>query len=164
MKKLTPTTTHDDNKLIWNSDQGQYELAFEYCKAEFDQNFVDDDTLKKRIKKNSRVVYRFIDSRVNQYNRPLVVAILTRTTEGRKFILDLLTAQFESDVESGYNDITNTSAINVADGRILPREEIKRNEVSVATENVWDNSSAYFGVNLGYQGTFPAYYYLFLGN
>ena len=162
MRRLTPTQPRDDDKLVWNADRGEYELNFEYCKREFDQTFQDDDTLKRRIKKNSRTVYRFIDNRVNQYNRPIVVALLSRTEEGRKFIFELLSTQFESDVDSGYNDLTGISAVNVANGQIIPREEIQRNTVSVATEQVWDNSQAYLGINIGYQGQFPPYYYLFI--
>ena len=162
MKRLRPTIIHDDDKLVWNTTYGQYQLAFEFCKSEYEENFADDDILKKRIRKNSKVVYRYIDNMVNQYNRPVVIALLTKTEEGRKFIFDLLETQFESDVESGYNDLTNTSAINLANGQIIPREEIRRNTVSVATEQVWDNSQKYFGINIGYQGQFPPYYYLFL--
>lgn len=164
MKKLHGITPYNDNKLVWNENTEQYELAFEFCKEEYPNNFKDDDTLKSRIKKNSRIVYRFITSRVNQYNRDIVNAVLRKTEEGRKFIFELLSTQFESDVDSGYNDLSMSPAINLANGQIIPREEISRNTVSVATEQAWDNSQAYFGINLGYQAQFPYYYFLYLRN
>lgn len=161
MNKLTPIKPYNDDKLVWNDKNNEYELSFEYCKEEFEDNFADDEILKKRIKKNSQVVYRFIKNRVNQYNRPVVNAILSKTEEGRNFIFELLRTQFESDVDTGYNDLTNVSAINIANGQVLPREEILRNSVSVATESEWDNSSSYFGFNIGYQGQFPYNYFIF---
>ena len=164
MKKLHGITPYSDNKMVWNADTEQYELAFEFCKSEYADNFRDDETLKNRIKKNTRIIYRFITSRVNQYNREVVNAVLRKSEEGRKFIFDLLSTQFESDVDSGYNDLSMSPAINLANGQILPREEIARNTVSVATEQVWDNNQAYFGLNLGYQSQFPYYYFLLLRN
>lgn len=162
MNKLKGIKPYNDNKLVYNDITNEYELAFEFCKEEYPNNFVDDATLKARIKKNSRVVYRFINNRVNQYNKPTVFKILGRTEEGRNFIFDLLRTQFESDVETGYNDLSGVPAINTSNGQIIPREEILRNIVSIATEQVWDDSSTYFGINIGYQGRFPSYYYLYV--
>lgn len=160
MKRLTSIKPYNDEKMIWNDTTKEYELSFEFCKKEYPQNFADDDILKQRIKKNSRAIYRFIYSRIKQFNRPVVEVLLSRSEEGRNFIFELLRTQFESDVDSGYNDLTNVSAINVANNQILPREEIYRNRVSVATEEVWDNSFTYFGFNIGYQGNFPNYFFL----
>lgn len=162
MNKLTRITPYTDDKLVWNAITNQYELAFEFTKEEYPQNFVDDDTLKARIKKNSRVIYNFIKSRVNQYNRPFVDVLLSRTEQGRSFLFEMLRTQFESDVDSGYNDLGNTPAINVANGQVLPREELLRNMVSVATEQVWDNNQSYFGINIGYQSIFPPYYQIMI--
>lgn len=161
LKKINP---YNDEKLTWNENAKQYELAFEFCKEEYPENFRDDDVLKARIKKNSRLVYRFIISRVNQRNRNIVDLLLSRTEQGREFIFKMLSTQFEADVETGYNDLADTPAINVANGQILPREEIKRNEVSVATEDEFDNNQTYFGINIGYQAQFPSYYFLLAGN
>ena len=166
MKKLTPITPYDDDKMVWNESEGQYELKPSYCLNEFDVNFINDDNehtvLQKRIKKNSRIVYRFIKNRVNSYNRLLVLKIINKTEEGRDFIFNLLNTQFESDVDSGYNDLGNAPAINLSNGQVLPREELVRNAVSVATELEWDNNNEYFGINLGYQAQFPPFYFLML--
>lgn len=164
MKKLNAQAPYDDDKLVWNKETNQYELAFEFCKSEYDQNYIDDETLKKRIKKNSRVVYRFIANRVNSFNRILALTMINKSKEGRDFIFNLLRTQMESDVDSGYNDLTNNPAVNLANGQILPREELLRNAVSVATEQEWDNNQLYFGINLGYQAQFPSYYFLFVRN
>ena len=155
---------YDDEKMKWNEEEGQYVLTFEYAKENYEPNFKDDNTLKRRLKKNSRVVYDFISSRINSYNKPLVIAILSRTEEGRKFIFKLLRTQFESDVDSGYNDLGISPAVNLANGQVIPREEILRNTVSVDTEKVWDNNQEYFGINIAYQGMFPPYYFYLFRN
>lgn len=163
MKKLTPIKPYSDNKLEWNEDEGQYFLTFEYCNENYEHNFADDDILKKRIKKNSHHIYNYIKAHVNSRNIPIVTALLYRTKEGRDFIFDLLSTQFEADVETGYNDLGKTPAINVSNGQIIDRNEIRRNLITVETEQIFDNSYDYFGINLSYQAVFPAYYYYFLG-
>lgn len=164
MNRITPVAPYDDDKLVWNSTTQQYELKTSYVKGEFDVAFLNDDNqdtlLTKRIKKNSKVVYRFITSRVNSYNRILALKLLNRTEEGRQLIFNMLNAQMESDIDSGYNDLTGNTAINLSNGQIIPREELERNAVSVATELEWDNNQAYFGINLAYQGQFPQYIHL----
>ena len=164
MYKLTPIKPYDDDKLVFDKMTNQYRLTVEFCNAEFEDSFQDDETLKKRIRKNSRVVYKFIKTRVNQRNLNVVFHILHRTEEGRKFIFDLLSTQMESDVDSGYNDLTDNPAVNLAKSDILPREELLRNMVSVATEVVFDTSASYFGINLGYQAQFPGYIMLMARN
>lgn len=166
MNKITPVAPYDDTKMIWDEDTQQYQLKLSYCKSEFDVAFLNDDNqdtlLQKRIKKNSRVVYRFITSRVNSYNRNLALKLLNRTEEGRQLIFNMLNAQMESDIDSGYNDLTGSTAVNLSNGQIIPREELDRNAVSVATEEEWDNNQVYFGINLGYQGMFPQYIHIML--
>lgn len=166
MNKITPAAPYDDDKMIWDEDTQQYQLKLDYCKEEFDVAYINDDNedtlLKKRIKKNSRVVYRFITSRVNSYNRDFAFKLLNRTAEGRQLIFNMLYAQMESDIDSGYNDLTGSTAVNLSNGQIIPREELNRNTVSVATEEEWDNNQAYFGINLGYQGRIPPYYQILI--
>lgn len=164
MNKITPVTPYSDDKLEWDANNGQYRLSLTYCQEEFEDTFKDSDILAQRIKKNSRIVYRFISSRVNSYNRLTALSLINKTEEGRRFIFELLRSQFESDVETGYNDLGNATAVNTSTGQIIPREEIARNIVSVATEDEWDNSQLYFGINLGYQGRFPQYYQIALRN
>ena len=162
MNRLNKIEPYSDDKLTWNDKTNQYELAFEFCKEEYPQNFRDDDTLKQRIKKNSKTVYNFMLSRINSYNRYLALSMLSNTEEGRNFVFEMLRTQFDSDVDSGYKDLGMSPAVNLSNGQIIPREELQRNLVSVATEQVWDNNQAYFGINLGYQAQFPTYYFLFL--
>lgn len=163
MKKLTPTKPYTDSKLEWSEEDGRYYLTLEYCNKEYDHNFKDDDILKKRIRKNSKNIYNYIRYHTNSRNIPIVTALLYRTEEGRNFIFDLLSTQFEADVETGFNDIGDVTPIDVSSGQIMDRNEIRRNLISVATEEIYDNSVNYFGINLSYQGVFPAYYYYFLG-
>ena len=155
MNKITIIKPYDDESLKYDQSLNRYLLTFEYCKNNFDANFRDDGVLERRIKKNTRNVYNFIYSRVATVNKPVVEFLLTRTKEGRKFILDILSAQMEADVESGYNDLTDFSPINLSKGSVLPREEFKRNQVTVQVEQIFDNSDNYFGVRIGYLGMFP---------
>lgn len=163
MKKLTPIKPYTDSKLEWDEDEGQYYLTFEYCNKHYDHNFADDDILKRRIVKNSDTIYNYIKAHVNSRNLPIVTALLYRTEEGRKFIFDLLKTQFAADVETGYNDLGKTPAINVSNGQIIDRMQLYINQVTIETEQIFDNSVVCFGINLSYQGVFPAYYYYFLG-
>ena len=157
-------TPYDDNSLQFNQDSGRYELTTKYCRANFTINFADDGILERRIKKNTRNVYSFIFSRVATTNKQVVDFMLKRTEEGRKFLLDILSAQMEADIDSGYNDLAMTSPVNLSNGQVIPREEIKRNQVSVATEQIFENSDDYFGFRLGYTGMFPAWLFMFVRN
>ena len=159
MKTLHKQTPFSDNKLEWNAETEQYEVAFQYCKANFDDNFIDDETLKKRIKKNSRKIYRYISNHTYSANRPIVNKVLNYTEEGRQFLFDILTIQMEADVETGFNDLSSTPAINVANGQIIERNELYRNQICVDAEQVFDDSDKYFGFRIGYQCPFPQIYF-----
>lgn len=163
MKQLTTIKPYSDDKLIWNDKTNQYELAFKFVKEEYPGNFQDDATLKRRIKKNSRVIYSFLNYRINNYNKRFVSKLLSNTQEGRNFMFALLSLQFEADVETGYNDIGSTPAINFANGQIMDRNQIWANLVTVDVEQEFDNSPSYFGLNIGVQTALPPNLYLFVG-
>lgn len=150
---------YSDELLKWDEVNKRYELAFEYVKANFDTNFRDDKVLKRRITKNSRVVYNFIYYRSNTKNRVVVEWLLNKTKEGREFLLQALSSQFEADVESGYNDLGDVAPINVANGNIIDRNQIIANQVSTNTEQIIDDNSRYFGINIVYQAQFPWIYF-----
>lgn len=160
MKQLHIIKPHTDDELIWNEKTKQYELTLEYFKSNFEENFKDDEETKKRITQNSRLVYRFIRNRTCSYNRRIVNKIVNYTQEGREFIKEMLTTQMESDVETGYNDLSKIPTINVANGNVIDRNLLYANEVSVPTEEIWDSSDDWFGFRLGYQAPFPPIYYL----
>ena len=124
----------------------------------FQNTYKNDMVLDQRIEQNSDLIYDFIYSRVNTNNNQIVEALLTNTQEGREFIRKMLTYQMQADTESGYSDIRNVPAINVSNGQVIDREEIKRNQVTVAVEQMLTDSARYFGVNLAYQGTYPPYF------
>lgn len=124
----------------------------------FENTYRNDAVLDQRIEQNSDLIYDFIFSRVNTNNNQIVQALLSNTQEGREFIRKMLTYQMQADTESGYSDIRNVPAINVSNGQVIDREEIKRNQVTVAVEQMLTDSARYFGVNLAYQGTYPPYF------
>lgn len=152
LKKIKPYT---DNKLEWDEKTQQYSLTLEYCKNEFENTFADDGVLQKRIKKNTRKIYRYIYSHINSYNKPVVDGVLSKTQEGRDFILEMLSIQMEADIETGFNDLSNTPAINLSNNQVLDRNELIRNQICVDAEQVFDSSDRYFGFRLGYQSWYP---------
>lgn len=161
MKTLHKIKPYSDSKLNWNEETQKYELTLQYCKREFDNNFADDEVLKKRIKENTRLIYRFIKYRVASFNRRVVDSVLTNTEEGRNFIFEMLSTQMSADVETGYNDLGKTPAINVANGQIIDRNQLWINQVTIETEQVFDSSDSYFGFRIGYQAPFPPIYFTF---
>ena len=164
MRNLNVIQPYDDESLTYDPTTARYYLTQEYCKREFGANFRDDGVLTQRIRKNTRNVYSFIFSRVNTVNKPVVDFLLRRTEEGRKFMLAILTSQMDADSDSGYNDLTKISPVNMANGQVTPREEIKRNQVSVEAEQIFDNSDDYLGVRIGYLGAFPTWLFMFARN
>ena len=149
MKELTIINPYPDQTLEYNENTKQYQLKLSFCKEEYESNFNDDATLEKRIKRN------YLKNKTPNVNQPVVEFLLTRTEEGRNFIKDILVEQMYADVEYAYNDLGATPAINVTNGQIIDREEIKRNKLSVDAEEIANQSIAYFGFNIFYQGQFP---------
>jgi len=160
MNRLHIISPYNDKALILNKETGRYELTLAFVKANFDTTFQNDGVLQKRITKNSRKIYNYLFSHSYSYNNRVVSFCLDRTEEGRKFILDILSEQMEADLDSGFNNLSSTPAINVSNGQTIDRNELYRNQISVDTEQIIDRSTDYFGFNLMYQSLFPANYFL----
>lgn len=159
MRQLTIISKpYSDDNLVYNDKTGRYELSLSYLKDEFGESYKDDGVAKRRIKLNSQVVYYYINVHVASWNRTLVNFLLTRTEEGRAFLLELLSAQQYADLQTAYNDTIFMPAINF-NGQDKDRNEIRRNSLCVAAEEIFENSDAYFGIRIGYHGQFPSYYY-----
>lgn len=149
MEKIQP---YSDGKMLYNDEEKRYELNIEYVKNNFDIPF-DDEVLKKRIKKNSRVVYNHLYSITNTGNRHIVEWLISHTNEYRDFIFDCLVVQIESDLASGYND----------HGLFVPESKEQRdmqrlNSVCVECESIMQRSASYGGINLVYAGLLPNYF------
>lgn len=160
MKLTIIRKPYDDEKLIFNQNSGRYELTVGYVKANFGNNFFNDEVLKKRIGKNSRKIYNFINSRSYSANLTAVSFCLNHTEEGRKFLLEVLAEQMEADLETGYNDISSQPAINFASGQVIPREQQILNQITVDTENLIYKSALYFGFDLVTLAPLPTMVYL----
>ena len=164
MKTLTKIKPYSNEQMTWDEESQKYYLNIEYCKNEFEDTFRDDEVYKKRIKKNSKIVYRWINYHINSYNRPVVFGVLHGTQEGRKLLLDMLTSQMEADVQTGYNDLSSTPAINVSTGRKdFEREDLYGNQVTVDTQEIWESSADYVGFNLSYQAKYPYTLFVLFG-
>ena len=147
---------YSDEQLEFDELTGRYQLKLGFVKNEFDMTFKSDGVLKRRIKNNSKTVYHFLYMRSNSANYFVLDFLLRRTEEGRKFLLEILLEQMEADLETGYNDIAKQPAINFANGQVMNRDEIQRNLVSVATENLIYSSSKFFGFNAITQAVLPS--------
>ena len=88
-------------------------------------------------------------------------SVLQNTEEGREFLFDILTTQLEADLETGYNDLSSSPAINLANGQVMDRNELYRNQICVDAEQIFDDSDRYFGFRIGYQCVFPQIYFTF---
>lgn len=165
MRKLHVIKPYSDDSLKYDESLGRYLLTREYCKSAFDFTLKNDLVLDREIERNTDNVYDYIFSRVNTLNQQLVNFLLTKTEEGRGFMLKLLSYQMEANMESGFNSTGKIPLVNASNGQILPREEVMRNQVSVEVERLLNNSNLYLGVNIFYQGTYPPYFLnLYRGN
>ena len=151
---------YNDDSLTFNEGTQRYELTIQYVKENFDPHFRDDETLLKRISKTSRKVYEFIYSRGNSHNKEVITFLLNETENGRKFLIEVLSAQMESDILTGANDIGLTPAINFQTGRVIDRNEIKKNLLCVDAEEIIQASAGVFGISIIYMGVFPYGYFL----
>jgi len=151
--KITLKAPYDTPDMTF--DGKRYVLTLEYAKRTFPPNFKDDETLVLRLQANSRKVYDFIHYRGHSKNRKIVDCLINRTEEGRAFIQEVLTAQMEADIKTGYNDLTSSPAINMSNGQIMDREELFRNAISVDTEQILEGSAGIFGVDILSRAPFP---------
>jgi len=150
---------YSDDKLVYNEDTQRYELSLAYLKNEYDNPYKDDSEAKRRIKLNSRVVYSYINIHTASFNRHVVNFLLYKTKEGRQFLFDLLNEQQYADIQTGYNDFLYNPAVSFTGGGDKDRNEIRRNALCVAAEEVFNSSSQYFGFHIGYLGQFPTFIY-----
>ena len=163
--KINVINVYDDDKLVYNASTDHYELSMEYVRNQFGENFQDDAVMQKRITKNSRRVYNYIYTRGHHSNKCVVAFLLKRTSEGRKFLFDALSAQMEADAENGFNDLTLNPSINVINGQRIERADLRANLLSVDTEEIIDGSAKYFGVSIVAQVPYPfPYFQLARGN
>lgn len=162
MKTLTILKEpRDDENLTFDKATGRYELTLAYLKDQFGESYKDDGVAKRRIKLNTQVCYNYINAHTATWNRQVVDFLLNKTEEGRAFILALLSAQQYADLQTGYNDTIYMPALNF-NGQDKDRNEIRKNALCVAAEDIFQNSDVYFGIHINYQGQFPPYFYLFI--
>lgn len=155
-KQLYFVSPYSDGDLEYDESSERYCLTFEFAKAQaWGNNFRSDDELRRRLKANSRLIYSYIRNRGYSANWPLTKKALNQTEQGRAFLLDALSAQMEADAESGFNDLAKASPIDLAQGRVIDRNEIRRNQISVYAEDVIDSSASYLGFNVLYRSAYP---------
>ena len=162
MNKLNFIQPYTDETMIWNSKTNKYELSPAFVKSEMETHYADDNVLDKRIKKNSRKIYNYIKYHSYSGNSYFVDVLLNKTEEGRRFLKDILLEQMEADNETGFNDLSSQPAVNVANGNIIDRDELRRNQISVDTEQIIERNADYFGFNICLMSRFPPALQLYL--
>ena len=160
MKELNVISKpYDDDNLVFNEKTGRYELTIQYLKDNFGSSYKNDGEATRRIKLNSQVVYYYINLHTASFNRQVVNFLLNKTEQGRAFLLELLSAQQYADLQTGYNDLMFNPAVSFT-GQDKDRNEIRRNSLCVAAEDIFNSSASYFGFPLGYQGVLPSIFYV----
>ena len=155
MKELIIKQHYDDEVLEWNSNTNRYQLTLEYFKTLFDaMPYKNDSMAQKRIKQNSLRVYSYIVAHSNTANRPVIDFLLNKTENGRKFLIEALTAQIEADANYGYNDLAVRPIINTVNGQEGDRNIYRQNTISLECEQIIDDSANYFGFNICYMAPF----------
>lgn len=136
--------------MIFNEDTKQWELTIEEVKDNFDIPFKDDGVLSKRIKKNSRRVYRYIYRMINSLNIEIVEHLINETNNGKRFIYDCLISQMEADLSTGFNSLAEQPQIDLKTGRVIKSKDMMEDAlISVETKLVIENSKLYFdGINI----------------
>ena len=162
MKNLNFIKPYSNDQLSWNSTTEKYELTLQCVKSEFKINFSNDEETTRRIKKNTRKIYNYIKYHSSTVNSGYIDILLNKTEEGRRFLLDVLLEQFEADNETGYNDLSSQPAINIANGQVINREELERNQISVDTEQIIERNADYFGFNICMMMPYPLGVQLYL--
>lgn len=148
---------YTDSNIEWNEETARYQLTVEFVKRMYDVCPIRNDSiLQRKIKNVSRDIYHYIYTRCHTANRQVVNFLINNTENGRKFLQEVLECQMESELEYAYGDIIKVPVINVATGQEGNREAYKENAVSIATQQVLEDSAAYFaGINLFLQAPYP---------
>lgn len=162
MKNLNFTQPYTDEILQWNEKSKKYELTIQFVKSELDVHFADDSVLESRIRKNSRKIYNYIKYHSYSGNSYFIDVLLNKTKEGRDFLKEVLLEQLEADNETGFNDLSSQPAVNVANGQVIDRNELQRNQISVDTEQLIERNADWFGFNICIMTRFPPALQLYL--
>ena len=143
------TEPKSDDVLEWNETTGRYQLTLAYIKTLCDAlPYKNDSIAKRKIKQNSLRVYQYIANHTNSVNRLVINFLLNTTEQGRKFLIECLTAQMEADMDYGYNDLFVRPVINAQTGQEGNRIVYDENAISLETESIINDSANYFGFNL----------------
>ena len=150
----------NDEKLEWNANTGRYQLTMAYVKTLTDEiQIKNDSVLQRSIKQTSTRVYQWIIAHSNTANRQVIDFLLNHTEEGRKFLVEVLTAQMESELDWATNDLLVRPVVNVSNGYEGNRDLFMRNGISIECEQLIDDSVHYFGINLTYMQPLPWFYF-----
>lgn len=149
----------DEKKIQWNPDIQRWELTLEYVKTLVDAcPYKTDSVAKRRIAKTSVRIYNWIIRNSASVNRQVIDFLLNKTENGQRFLIEVLAAQMEADMEYGYNDLVVRPVINAQNNNNGNRDEIILNAISMEAELlIADCSLKYFGFNICYMDALPWY-------
>lgn len=148
--KLHFIDAYSDNSLKRNEYTKQYQLTKNICLEILGGNpYQNDGELEKRIKLNTYVVYTYILSMGHSLNQKYNLCVLNCTEEGRRLLLQVLTAQFLADAEVGYNDLVKQVPINFSNFTSINQDKILNAILSpLAKMSLLNSSGALDGYNL----------------
>ena len=156
MKELV-IKDYQGTDLEWNENTGRFQLTVKYVKSLRDaMPYKNDSILKQRIKQTSLHVYNYIFNNSASVNRPVINFLLNKTENGYKFLLEVLTAQIEADMDWAYNDLIVRPVINASNGQTGDREQFRLNAISIECEEIIKDSIGYYLCVL-----YPFNWYLF---
>lgn len=153
---------YTDEKLEYNENTGRYQLTVSYMKSLREGESVpyrNDEIAKRRLREISQTIYSYLITHSNTANRQVIYFLLNKTENGRRFLIDVLSTQLESDLEFATNDIGKIALVNSQTGQVGDRDVYRQNLISIATENIIDDSVGYFGVNLCCMMPFDYYWF-----
>lgn len=149
---------YNDESLEWNEDTNRYQATLNLAKNLFEVCPIKSDRELQRVIKNlASSIYHYIFSRTHTANRHIVEFLLNNTENGRKFLKEVFECQLESELQYTYGDITKVPVINVQTGQEGNRENYSQNAISIATQQIIEDSAAFFGgINLLLQVQYPS--------
>ena len=146
---------YNDLLLVYNEKTEQYEFSLTEAKSLVGSPFQDDAIFEQHLKDISNSVYSYMYHLGNTNNKVYTKLIVNYSDKGRKFIYKALESQLRADADNGYDAIKKQNPVDFQNGKVIDREEIRRNLVCVSCENILKNSSADLdGYNVCYEGVF----------
>lgn len=139
---LTFKKPYSDDILVYDEITERYVLNISYAKSKVESPYQDDGIMTRRLNEISETVYSFMYNLGNTNNRKYTQLVVNYSDKGRKFITKALLSQLYADADNGYNDLSKQNPINFQGGKVIDRNDLRKNKVCVNCEDIIKNSMA----------------------